>query len=74
MENILPERTGIIVKAGCERSIYDAMKTMVADPDLRQTMSREARKYMENRSFEAAFDETWKMFGALNESKMMTGS
>jgi glycosyltransferase involved in cell wall biosynthesis len=69
-ENIIPEKTGLVVKADCTQSILNAMAALVADPHRRLNMGRAARDYMENRSFETAFDETWKMFSALNANKM----
>ncbi|MBR9986664.1 MAG: glycosyltransferase [Desulfosarcina sp.] len=68
-ENIVPEKTGLVVKANCVQSILSAMATLTADPLKRMQMGRSARRYMEDRSFEAAFDETWDMYGAVNSEK-----
>ena len=69
VENILPGKTGLVVKADCIQSIFNAMASLVADPRKRSAMGQHARSYMENRSFDAAFNETWKMFGSLNAKK-----
>ena len=68
-ENIIPDTTGLIVKGDCARSLYDAMRKMVDKPKVRHQMGIEARKYMENRSFETAFNKTWEMFGMVNAQK-----
>jgi glycosyltransferase involved in cell wall biosynthesis len=69
-ENIIPGETGLVVPGDCARSIFTAMASLVADSRRRSAMGKAARRYMESRSFEAAFDETWEMFGALNADKM----
>jgi glycosyltransferase involved in cell wall biosynthesis len=71
-ENVIAEKTGLVVKADCAQSLLDAMRKLIVNPRRRLDMGRAARDYMENRSFEAAFDETWKMFGALNEDRTGT--
>ncbi len=68
-ENIVPEKTGLVVKANCVQSIFSAMASLVADPRRRLEMGKAARHYMENRSFEAAFNETWDMYGIVNAKK-----
>jgi len=72
MENILPGKTGLIVEADSEQAILDAMRSLIADHERRSAMGLEARKYMQSRSFEAAFDKTWEMFGTLNADKVAT--
>ena len=68
-ENILPDATGLVIEGGSTRALHEAMSSLVEDPQRRRQMGLAARKYMENRSFEAAFDETWKMFGMINAQK-----
>jgi glycosyltransferase involved in cell wall biosynthesis len=70
VENIMPERTGIVAKADSVQSLFDAMAALTADPGRRSTMGQAARRYTQNRSFEAAFDETWDMFGSVNAEKV----
>jgi glycosyltransferase involved in cell wall biosynthesis len=70
VENIIAEKTGLVVAADCTQSILDAMQSLVSDPRRRQQMGQAARDYMEDRSFEAAFNQTWKLFGDLNANKM----
>ncbi|MFO7714547.1 glycosyltransferase [Desulfosarcina sp.] len=65
-ENIIPEKTGLVVKADCVESLFRAMADLVADPNRRLQMGRAARRYTQNRSFEAAFNQTWEMFGKVN--------
>ena len=73
-ENIIADRTGLVVKGDCVRSLRDAMAALTANARRRTEMGRAARDYMENRSFEAAFDETWKMFGSVNSEKQAAGA
>jgi glycosyltransferase involved in cell wall biosynthesis len=65
-ENVVPDQTGLIVSGDCSQSILDAMVSLTADARRRTAMGQAARQYMENRSFEAAFDRTWEMFGDVN--------
>jgi glycosyltransferase involved in cell wall biosynthesis len=74
MENIIPEKTGIVVKADCIQSLYAAMAALISDPRRRSEMGRAARRHSNDRSFEAAFDETWQMFGNVDaQKKAMAG-
>jgi len=68
-ENIIPGKTGLVVEAGCGKSLLNAMTTLTQDSSRRIAMGRTARAEMENRSFEAAFNETWNMFGSVNEKE-----
>jgi glycosyltransferase involved in cell wall biosynthesis len=70
-ENIIPGETGIVVKADCVQSIFSAMASLTADPQRRLEMGRAARHYMEKRSFNAAFNETWEMYGIAGSRKQV---
>ena len=61
-ENILPEQTGLVAKADDPESLFCAMETLVKDPVRLRQMGQAARRYMEQRSFEAAFINTWQMY------------
>lgn len=61
-ENLLPDQTGLVVEGDSVTALTRAMRLLVADTDLRRQMGRAARKYMEDRSFENAFIQTWQMF------------
>lgn len=63
MENILDRETGLIIQADDSQALKDAVYLMTADPEMLRKMGRQARIYMEGRSFEQAFDQTWKMYG-----------
>jgi glycosyltransferase involved in cell wall biosynthesis/predicted metal-dependent phosphoesterase TrpH len=73
-ENIIADRTGLVVNGGSVESLCNAMAALAADTRRRTEMGRAARDYMENRSFEAAFEETWKMFGSVNTAKRGVGA
>jgi len=68
-ENMIAQTTGLVVKGNCVKSLTIAMQTLITDDAKRRRMGQAARQYMENRSFEAAFDKTWEMFGNVNTTK-----
>jgi len=61
-ENIVPGKTGIVVKGDDEESLLDGMRRMVAQPERLRGMGRAARAYAEKRSFDRAFEATWKLY------------
>ncbi len=61
-ENLIPRRTGLVVSAHDVRSMREAIDSLIRDPDMLRRMGSMARAYMEDRSFEHAFNETWKMY------------
>ena len=62
VENVLPDRTGLVVKAGDVNSLHRAMVRLVSSHDLMRSMGSAARHYMEERSFDAAFMKMWDMY------------
>jgi glycosyltransferase involved in cell wall biosynthesis len=69
-ENIIDGETGVIIRADCPNALLSAMASLVADPRRLSAMGKAARQAMENRSFDAAFSQTWEMFGQVNGSKL----
>jgi glycosyltransferase involved in cell wall biosynthesis len=61
-ENILPGVTGVVVKADDTLALSEAVKDLLADPSRLREMGRAARRFLENRSFEKAFQETWETY------------
>ncbi|MEW6659358.1 MAG: glycosyltransferase [Thermodesulfobacteriota bacterium] len=61
-ENVIPGKTGLIVRGDSEESLLGALQGLLAQPARLQVMGRAARRYMEERSFETAFHATWKIF------------
>ena len=61
-ENILKNKTGKIVKADDPKDLLESVQHMIAEPQLIRKMGKAARDYMESRSFDGAFIETWKMY------------
>ncbi|MGD9824118.1 glycosyltransferase [Desulfobacter sp.] len=61
-ENILDRETGIIVKSDDGAALLSAMQELVINPGLRSQMSRRAREYMEDRSFDNAFIQSWEFY------------
>lgn len=69
-ENILDGQTGLIIEADSTAALLSAMETMVNRPEKTAEMGKAARRYMENRSFEAAFSQTWETFSRVNTDKL----
>ncbi|MCA1960382.1 MAG: glycosyltransferase family 1 protein, partial [Desulfomonile sp.] len=61
-ENIIPGKTGIVVKGDDEEGLLDGIRNMIADPERLRAMGRAARAYAEKRSFDRAFEATWKLY------------
>ena len=61
-ENMLDGHTGMVVKADDEEGFTQAIVSLIDDPVTRRRMSQEARRYIENRSFERAFNATWSIY------------
>jgi glycosyltransferase involved in cell wall biosynthesis len=58
-ENLLPGKTGFIVPSKEKEVFLETLLSLVDDPHFREKMRFQAREYMENRSFEAAFLQLW---------------
>lgn len=61
-ENMIPGETGLVVPADSTGALLEAMRTMVDNMPRTRAMGHAARRHTEERSFEAAFLETWKMY------------
>ena len=61
-ENVINGETGLVVPAGNHQAMMDAVLEIAFTPYRLARMKKNARKYMENRSVEAAFDRSWKMY------------
>lgn len=66
-ENVLPGRTGWIFPGHDEDSLLRCMEWMCLHPEKRREMGKEARKSMERRSFQRAFEAMWELFEAASE-------
>lgn len=69
-ENIIPGETGFIVKANDEHALLKTLKQLIDNKPFVKKMGEAGRKYMETRSFETAFVETWKMYEMLSSETM----
>jgi glycosyltransferase involved in cell wall biosynthesis len=58
-ENLIPGRTGYIVPGDDEEAFLKAVLQLVDNRQLLEKMKRNARKYVQNRSFEAAYLRLW---------------
>jgi glycosyltransferase involved in cell wall biosynthesis len=61
-ENLLPGETGLMVPGGDVGALTRAMLKLAANPVQTARMGRAARRYMAQRSFDAAFDQTWLLY------------
>jgi len=61
-ENLIPGKTGIVVPAHDGPSLAAAIRSLVNNPLRLSQMGKAARLYAEGRSFESAFEQTWKMY------------
>jgi glycosyltransferase involved in cell wall biosynthesis len=61
-ENMVPERTGVVVPGDDQGAMSRAICRLAGDLEGLQAMSRAARRHMESRSFAAAFDQHWGMY------------
>ena len=67
-ENMLPEKTGRIVPAGDAEALLEAIEFLLADSTRLQEMGKAARRYVENRSCERAFDATWQIYRKIGDN------
>ena len=73
-ENMIPEKTGYVIKGGYEKELLHAMAAFAGNVQLVRKMSASARAYMEDRSFKKAFLETWELFRELTPENMSLAS
>ncbi|WP_462325671.1 glycosyltransferase [Desulfoplanes sp.] len=62
VENMVPEKTGLVCAAGDADDLCQAMIRLANDPHLLKTMGDQAREYIQTRDFDAAFLDMWEMF------------
>jgi glycosyltransferase involved in cell wall biosynthesis len=61
-ENMIPEKTGLVVRGDDEEGLMQGLLALMDDPIRRRRMGKEARTYIEKRSFKNAFDATWQIY------------
>jgi glycosyltransferase involved in cell wall biosynthesis len=61
-ENMVTEETGLIARGDDKTSLQIAIQTLLEDSNRMRKMGNAARRYMEERSFEAAFRQTWEIY------------
>jgi glycosyltransferase involved in cell wall biosynthesis len=62
VENMHPGQTGLVAQGDSTESLLDNILLLISNPEMISRMAREARSYMEERSFDAAFIRTWEMY------------
>lgn len=71
-ENVVPGRTGWIFTGHDEESLLGRMEWMCINTERRREMGQEARKSMERRSFQRAFQAMWELFEATSEKEELS--
>jgi glycosyltransferase involved in cell wall biosynthesis len=61
-ENMRPDKTGLVVPGHDMAALSEALEHLISHPQERENMGRAARRYMEARSFDAAFLQTWESY------------
>lgn len=61
-ENMVNGQTGLVIRANDEKALSEGIRALLADRRRLHEMGKEARQYMEERSFEKAFEETWQIY------------
>lgn len=61
-ENMLPDETGLVVRADDADALAQAMRRLAADDATRRRMADAARAYTEPRTFQNAFDQSWALY------------
>jgi len=72
-ENVINGETGVIVPGDDEEGLCNAINLLLADPDRLRKMGRAARNHVEQRSFEAAFQASWKMYEERADNRQPAG-
>lgn len=70
-ENLIEDKTGLIVEAGNADAMARAILRLSDHPELLQYMKLSARTYTEKRSFDAEFLKTWTMYEDLSRRNAM---
>ncbi|WP_320172488.1 glycosyltransferase [Maridesulfovibrio sp.] len=70
-ENLIEDKTGLIVEAGNADALARAIIRISDHPELLQYMKQSARSYTEKRSFDAEFLKTWTMYEDLSKRALM---
>ena len=61
-ENMIDGMTGLVVPAGDSEAFVRAVLNLKNSPKVLERMRRDARQFVENRSFEAAYLELWESY------------
>jgi glycosyltransferase involved in cell wall biosynthesis len=62
LESIFHGETGLVVKGNDVEAMIDGIGIIMHDDELRAGMSRKAREFVEERTFENAFEEYWRFY------------
>jgi glycosyltransferase involved in cell wall biosynthesis len=63
-ENVIPGKTGIVVPAGDVEGFVGVVVALGNDRPRLKAMGEDARRYMENRTFESSYIQLWEIYRA----------
>jgi glycosyltransferase involved in cell wall biosynthesis len=63
-ENMVPDRTGLVVAAGDADALARAVLHLADSPERLSRMRENARQSMEHRTFDETFLQTWELYGS----------
>jgi glycosyltransferase involved in cell wall biosynthesis len=61
-ENLIPGETGLVIQGDSEETLFGAIQRLLDHPERLKEMGLTARRNMEERSFDNAFQATWRLF------------
>jgi glycosyltransferase involved in cell wall biosynthesis len=70
-ENIIAGKTGLAIKGDDADSLVNALHFLISNPTAARKMGHSARQHMEERFFDDAFHQTWKMYATEPDEKQM---
>jgi glycosyltransferase involved in cell wall biosynthesis len=72
-ENLIPDKTGLIVPVGRIDAFVSAVSRLIENRSLRRMMGEHARMYVKNRAFDTAFLRFWQNYPEFVRSSNPTG-
>ncbi|MDQ7785414.1 MAG: glycosyltransferase [Desulfomonilaceae bacterium] len=61
-ENVQPGVTGVVVQGNSPESLLEAVRALIGDRDKLKAMGTAARRHVEHRGFDQAFERTWDLY------------
>jgi glycosyltransferase involved in cell wall biosynthesis len=71
-ENVIPDKTGVVVPAGDVEGFVSAVVALGNDRPRLKAMGEDARRYMESRTFESSYIQLWEIYRAADPHHAFT--